>query len=369
MKEMFSRYHRLQYHFLKELPFFGEILLALKFGLADCGTCFTDMKHIVFDPNFMEKLNDEEVEMLIFHEVMHVVLNHCGRAKGKFMPLYNIACDIVVNSYVVHTYYRYDILGEPLMHTYKGKEGATYSAEEIYEDLLNEKGKMEIKMFGDHNHWLDESEHIDDINDSIFQAKQHHGAHLGERLRNVLNIDEDIYVDWRLVLREYLSNLLQEEDYSFQKRDVRFFESDFFMPSLVSQEEKKHLKKTLLAIDVSGSISDQEYASFIQQIQSLQTSLSFEGDIVFFNDTISEVYPLNSDISFDFSQVSGYGGTSYNDVFELAQTKKYGLVIMFTDGYCDFPPQPSFPIVWILTQSKDDIPYGKVIVLNDKKST
>ena len=33
---------------LRAYPFFGRLLLRLRFGFAACGTAYTDMRHIVF---------------------------------------------------------------------------------------------------------------------------------------------------------------------------------------------------------------------------------------------------------------------------------------------------------------------------------
>lgn len=78
-------------------PFFGKLLLRLRYRFAPCGTACTDMENIIFDIDFLGKLSDSELEFVLLHEVMHCVLQHCLRGKGKINLIYNIACDIVVN--------------------------------------------------------------------------------------------------------------------------------------------------------------------------------------------------------------------------------------------------------------------------------
>ena len=57
-------------------PFFGRLLLHLQLGFAECGTAFTDMKRVVFDPDFAEKLSEGELRFVFLHELMHCVLHH-----------------------------------------------------------------------------------------------------------------------------------------------------------------------------------------------------------------------------------------------------------------------------------------------------
>ena len=56
---------------LRDRPFYGRLLLHLQFGYAPCGTAYTDMRHIVFDPAFAESLGDEELRFVLLHELMH----------------------------------------------------------------------------------------------------------------------------------------------------------------------------------------------------------------------------------------------------------------------------------------------------------
>ena len=60
-------------------PFYGSILMNLRVALADCGTAATDMRRIIFDPQFVLKLSMEELQFVMMHEVMHNVLKHCVR--------------------------------------------------------------------------------------------------------------------------------------------------------------------------------------------------------------------------------------------------------------------------------------------------
>ena len=124
---------------LWERPFYGRLLLHLTFGFTHCGTAYTDMRHIVFDPAFAQSLGNEELRFVMLHELMHCVLRHCTRGRNLRHRLYNIACDIVVNSLILETLGLPELLidGEPVMHlTPVQTEGREHTAEEVYEMLL-----------------------------------------------------------------------------------------------------------------------------------------------------------------------------------------------------------------------------------------
>ena len=67
----------------------------------NCGTAATDGKCIWFSPRFLNTINNRELEFVMMHEILHVVLQHCLRGVGLYAEQFNIACDIVVNSNIL----------------------------------------------------------------------------------------------------------------------------------------------------------------------------------------------------------------------------------------------------------------------------
>lgn len=63
-------------------PFFGFVAMHLTLGLAEVETACTDGKRIIFDPDFLKRLSDEEVLFVFCHEVMHACLSHPLRSTG-----------------------------------------------------------------------------------------------------------------------------------------------------------------------------------------------------------------------------------------------------------------------------------------------
>lgn len=131
--------------------FFGMLLTHAKLSIdEDCGTAYTDGERIAFSPVFLNQLSDSEVDFIMMHEIMHMVLQHCFRAKPNH-ELFNIACDIVVNSNILKSC-DMDIssitlkeYGESMHLAPDNKEGYLYTAEEVYEMLLKEMKKRGLK--------------------------------------------------------------------------------------------------------------------------------------------------------------------------------------------------------------------------------
>ena len=101
--ELMRRLTGIRTSLLSHYPFYGQLLMALGIGLAPCGTACTDMRQILFDPEFTDRLDDEELMFVMIHEVMHCALKHCIRGRELDQDLYNTACDIVVNSNILKT--------------------------------------------------------------------------------------------------------------------------------------------------------------------------------------------------------------------------------------------------------------------------
>jgi predicted metal-dependent peptidase len=129
--------------------FYGLLLMHMIYSLDEgAETAYTDGDRIAFSPKFMEELSDKELEFVLMHEILHVVLRHCARGKNYDPFLFNIACDIVVNSNIMHsncddkTSITLKKYGESMHLTPSGEEGYKFTAEEVYEQLLQQQRRF-----------------------------------------------------------------------------------------------------------------------------------------------------------------------------------------------------------------------------------
>lgn len=108
-------------------------------------TAGTDGKTIYYNPEYFEKLSDDERVFVYAHEVMHVAFNHILRSKGRNHKIWNQATDAVINQM---------LKSEQLPMAQGGVDIAdaiNHSAEEMYEKLLRqnqEKKSQQQKQRG-----------------------------------------------------------------------------------------------------------------------------------------------------------------------------------------------------------------------------
>ena len=145
MKEYSKRLLLSRLRLLTENGFYGILLMHAKFAIdSNAETAYTDGEKIVFGTRFLEELTDSELDFVLMHEVLHIALKHCFRTNGRDEFLFNVACDIVVNSNILRsqnmdkrkiTLTNY---GEAMHTVPDGSEGYLYTAEEVYELIKKE---------------------------------------------------------------------------------------------------------------------------------------------------------------------------------------------------------------------------------------
>ena len=298
----------------------------LEIKLEKIGTAATDMKHIMVDPDFANRLSDNELGFIMMHEVLHCALKHCSRSKKYNKWLYNIASDIVVNSTIMRFVPATEFIidGAPVMHLApNGHEGCCYSAEVVYDMLLekykdhlhDEKSLMkeivkEYPAFGGdslnadcHDVW--ENIPLDntylDCKWEKKLAKATKEKELNGTLPGFYNIsdlkaieiclEETKYksnLDWKVELRNFLNVVCDNYDYVFSPYDRRFVENEFMLPSF-GECEIENIKNIWFVVDTSASINNKMLNAVLQEIKSATKQIErLEGKLSFFDTSISE---------------------------------------------------------------------------------
>lgn len=363
---------------LTKYPFYGRLLLHMPFGFAKCETAYTDMNKIVFDPEFAEKLSDDELEFVLCHELMHCVLRHCRRGKGCVQFVYNIACDIVVNSIIMETLgiSSYEIDSCDVMHLAPDKtEGRLHTAEEVYKMLLSsspeelEKAYANIS-FDSHYVWQDitspaAEEAVWDsyLQDAARACGDGSGIPYGMKryLKDILHTPK---TNWRQLLHDFIQH--DRADYTFSVPDKRF-QGDIIMPSFCENISGEKVDKLWFLIDTSGSISSKELVTAYSEIKdSVEQIENLSGMLFFFDTKVTDPIPFDSVKDFENIEPVGGGGTDFASIFvylkENFDDDLPKLIIIATDGYDDFPPEDvalDVSILWLIIGSNITPPWGK----------
>lgn len=369
---------------LKRYPFFGVLLMKMKFGLAKCGTAFTDMERIVFDPEFADRLSDDEMIFVMMHEVMHCVLKHPIRGKGKIHELYNIACDIVVNSNLLEFLHlnpdTFTVNGSAVMHlTLHGAEGREKTAEEVYNEFLRKRQEDEFEgspvscpSLDNHEVWdvleIQEIE-SDRWDKAIEELKNYSLEDTPQAVRNIFeNALKQARLRWKELLRDFVSSCIFCSDYSFTPPDRRFMTGDFFLPD-ERYFETEEIQNIWFVVDTSGSISKQMLTRMVGEVINVVNEVEFASGLVSFFDTkVTEPVPFSKMEDFNNIRPTGGGGTRFDIIFNYMQENMWNkypnAIVILTDGYA--PPvnekmAAGVPVLWILVNNTMKMPWGRTI--------
>lgn len=384
--------------------FYGLLLMHMIYSIDEnCETAATDGRRIFFGPKFLDELNDTELDFVMMHEILHVVLQHCLRQGDRDNEQFNIACDIVVNSNILLS--ENNNLGAITLRKYgtsmhlapDGKEGYEYTAEQVYEMLpLSKKGTGHKPPLGaswdDHSRWKGSEDHesangysgpnyedteymkheiekwlIDAMEAiSIRDSKKSFGGGPVFAQRWLKEIKKG-QIDWR----EILNNFVQEEitDYSFTPPDRRFDDNPFFLPDFNTKEET--IGNVWFVVDTSGSISDEAIKAAYSEIYSAinQFNGKLSAMLSFTESYVTEPIPFSSvDELLDIKPIGG-GGNDFSDIFRYMKNHMTGnlpsQVIIITDGYDTFPNEKAamgIPVLWLINNDDESVkpPFGKV---------
>ncbi len=379
LKTVVKRLSDVRSSMLSEYPFFGRLIMRLPLSLSECGTAYTDMTKIVFDPEFAFRLSDGELAFVFMHEIMHCVLKHCTRGRGKFSLLYNIACDIVVNSVIFEamgvTHFYVD--GVPAMHLAPdGKEGRLYSSEEVYEMLLKEeieKYKKSVFFSDSHDEWesIIAGDFIENDWDGMMSkiAKTGVGGVPESIKRLVASVSNAPKINWRQILHDFIQS--HKYDYTFIPPDNRY-EGDFIIPAFNEAADDSKVEKLWFLVDTSASVSDRAISCALAEIcDAMEQIGSLSGEISFFDSEVSRPEFFDSTKKLLSIAPVGGGGTSFIRIFQrLPDFFKDELpraVIIITDGEAYFPDEKEalgVPVIWLMVDSEVKAPFGECVYIS-----
>ena len=340
-------------------PFFGNMATRLRIEPADewLPTAATDGRHLYFNTQFFNAMDNKEIEFVIAHEILHCVYEHMLRREDRDPKLYNIAADYVVNNLLV----RDRIGAKPkIVDCFQDFKYDKWTSEEVYEELFKNAKKIDISQLGElldeHIDWDSEDgdkdgdkdgkggrprlskedlrQIRDEIKEAMIQAAQSAGAGNtpGEIQRMIKELTEP-KMNWRQLLRQQIQSTIRN-DYSFARPSRKGWHTGAILPGM-------NFDQTIdicVSIDMSGSISNEQGSDFLGDIKGIMDEFKDYNIKVWCFDT--KVYnedDFSADNGRDIGeyQVMGGGGTDFDCNWSYMkkhdiQPKKF---IMFTDGY------------------------------------
>jgi predicted metal-dependent peptidase len=364
----------------------GVMLMGKNAVIEDNVTAYTNGVDKKYGREFISKLTDPELRGLILHENLHVALKHIPRFKKEFKDnaqAINVATDYAVNDVIMNLNDR-DLCKLPEGGLYDAKYH-NWSVREIYEDLKKQQKENKDSGKGESlGKTLDEHGFEDAQNMTDEEAKEMSGkidkalreggilaGRMGAKIPRVIGDMLEPKVDWREVLREFVSSATKGNDeYTWRKFNKRQMANDIYLPSM----ENESIGELIVAIDTSGSIGGQELTEFASELASICSvstpskvrvlwwDPNVQGEQVFLPEHYGNIRELLTP--------QGGGGTMVSCVSEYLNKQRVEAeaIIVFTDGYLEseITWNVKCPTLWLVTQNNNFVaPSGKVLKKED----
>lgn len=243
---------------------------------------------------------------------------------------------------------------------YSGGNGTTVGKKELT--------SQDVEMLQEQAGLWDEDEMMTCQINNVIETTKDWGTVPG-RMQQMLKASLRAKIDWRKVLSGFRASILSSERKLTRMRPNR--RSGFQQMGSI----RRFNTRLLVAVDVSGSVSDKSVSDFYGVVNSA-FRYGFESvDVLQFDYGVRSVISLTNAVK-DFA-VCGRGGTSFQEPVDYAHENGYEGLVILTDGCA---PEPRIPdgmrarILWVCVdrESYDEnkewmARIGRVCVMQLKK--
>jgi predicted metal-dependent peptidase len=199
-----------------------------------------------------------------------------------------------------------------------------------------------------------------------------YGSGKGKRLVDLLARIHRGAVDWKSVLKRFVARALSPE------KEQRLGNKKYLWnPDYIKYGERSKfnaINKIIVAVDVSGSMSQDTVLTIINEINNIIFSKKVrEIQVIFFDDGVDEksVQKIKNKGSKPWipKDVDSGGGTNFQKVLDWVHDNlknRVTLMVFFTDGGAEMPKKPPYAnkFIWMVYDNpRFSQPFGKIIHL------
>ena len=354
----------------KYIALAGVLMIGQRTVRDDIPTACTNGRDEMYGRAFVDGLSDPELRFLVLHESYHKLYRHLTTWRHLYKEdpeLANQACDYVINPKIADDNRDgFAVMPERGLLDWRFHE---WDSAAVFNILKQEREDGEGQSRGrpgdgfDEHDWegaqeLTETEQRElarDIDEAIRQ-----GALIAGKMGT--GVDRDLtellqpQVDWREVMREFISTTCSGNDYSTWKRpNRRYISAGIYMPSGVSES----VEGVVVAGDMSGSIGQREQSVILTEAKQMFDTVHPNWVRMLYWDTevcSDEKYEQHELEDFIKStKPVGGGGTNVECV--PAHMAKHGInaqaAIVITDGHLYGGwGKWSCPVLWVIIDNK-----------------
>jgi len=346
-----------------EHPFVGTIALTMPYELdASIPTAATNGKRIKFNPDFIEKLTDEELKFLVAHECFHPMLEHNFRRGERQARRWNQAADYVINKLLtderIGKMPPKGLLDDNIYNAGKG------TSEGIYNILPEDSGDDPLDDCEDgEGSPAEQAQAQAEWKVKVAQAAQA-AKMMGKMSAGLQRLVDEVLqprVDWREVLQRFLVKA-QTDQRTFARFNRRFIAQGLYLPSVTGEV----MGELCFAVDCSGSIDQKTISQFAAEIRRVKDDLvPTRIHVLYFDSEVSHAESYGPEDDLDIKPHGG-GGTDFAPVFQYMLDNDINPVacVFLTDLCCNsFGRQPDCPVLWVTTD-ETKAPFGEVVEMN-----
>jgi len=352
---------------------------------------------IYFNPILFLNLNIKQMESTIKHEILHIVSMHLVRAKefkdSHSILAVNMAMDIVVNKYLnylppyattlegVNLKFALNLQAYESFEYYVDKiqtaidlleveENAPEDDSDKTEKIGTEKILTEYSAERTHDIWKESSD-IDEKTLQQFTEKVVNSCENGDiptYLKSMISALKSSggELPWSLYLNRLMGTVESNKKKTITRKNRR-------QPDRLDLrgQLRSHKARIVVALDISGSISDEEFKQAIKEVLSIVKNYNHEITMIECDDEIRCAYKVKS-IKDIRERTNKRGGTKFYPVFEYANNNKVNLLVYFTDGKGEDKLKViprGYKVLWVISGRGDHISlkesYGSVKKLSN----
>lgn len=311
-------------------------------------------KKIYINP--LANLNEQGMKFVIAHEILHVALNHSRRRSGRDHLIWNLACDFVINHWLVEMN-----IGIPPNGVYLDKELAYLSADEIYLKIAQDvKLKKKLMTFKDKNAGSSKSnkscdildydetyfsEFADACKEALLRGYYLHESsgkgNLPASLIEEIKMINQPSIPWQVELAEWIAiHFPLEENKKTYSRTSRRQSStpDIPRPAYIKPEYNKTTRTYGVILDTSGSMDKNLLGKCLGAITSYSLAQEVkEVRLIFcdakpYDEGFVPIEMLEHKV-----KVKGRGGTvlqqAVNYLENIQDFPKTAPILILTDGF------------------------------------
>lgn len=341
--------------------FYAELIMQMDriitTSVPTAGVCIKDKIQLHINPTYFASLSDLEQVALLKHECKHITNDHIPRMKELAPDVYskkvkevkqhiknnfmhqrlNIAADLAINPGIpnlpAHAQY-------PKNYNFPPNETM-----EHYAALLGNEDEIS-KALDDHSLWEEgegSTEEMKSKSKAAINVAGMKAKNAGKlSAEHQLLIDRLNYKakDWKADLRRFAAKTIETTiEQSKKKRNRRY---GIMYPGVVKIEEL-HLG---VAIDTSGSISDEALCQFMAEIAQIAKNAKIT--IVEADSEVKNTYEFDPKKTYS---VKGRGGTAYQPAFDwfTNETNVDGVIYFGDmDTFNETLIKPKYPVLWAI---------------------